>query len=302
MSFVIADTVSPVFNADPTTIAAPPAGTNPNSVNAGSGPVQLGGGTVTGTNTGTPGSTTVTNPVTWTTAASGPGVTQQILASGAGTRVNVGPGPAAIQAIGGGSIIESAQSTSDTAPKTISLGDTTTPFNGAAVNTSATVSTVEVVNGVATVKPASIATVAGGQGGPFAFYAHGAFGNDLIEGSNFADFIRGGAGNDSLNGFGGDDLIRGGTESDAVFGGAGADTLYYTADQFPNLGTQDTDTFADFATGTDKISFDRSVVASTAAITGLGSNTISFSGPTGRGTVRVVSGGTAINAGDINFI
>jgi hypothetical protein len=299
MSFVISDT-SPVFTT-PSSVAAPPAGTNTAAVNASTAPVQLGGGTVSGTNTGAVGSTTAANTVAYTTTAATSGQTNQVVVSGAATRVNINTGAAKVQAIGGGSIVESVQSVSDTTAKTISLGDPTAPYNGVAVSTSATVSSVVIgPNGVPTVSNVSIATVSGGQGGPFAYYAHGGFGNDSIEGSNLSDFIRGGAGNDTINGFGGNDLIRGGTGSDSIFGGVGADTLYYTADQFPTTGS-DTDRFADFTTGTDKISIDRSVVASTANITGLGTNTITFSAA-GRGTVTVQSGGTAIQASDINFI
>ena len=287
---------------NPTSVLAPPASTNTNSVNATAAPVQLGGGTVSGTNPTAVGGNTATNTVAYTTAAAPSGQTAQVVVSGAGTRVNVNTGAAKVQAIGGGSIVESVQSVSDTAPKTISLGDPSALYNGVAVSSTATVSTVVInpTTGAATTSNVSIATVSGGQGGPFAYYAHGGFAADSIEGSNLSDFIRGGAGNDTINGFGGNDLLRGGTGSDSVFGGIGADTLYYTADQFPNTGT-DTDRFVDFATGTDKISFDRSVVASTANITGLGTNTITFSAA-GRGTVSVQSGGTAIQASDINFI
>ena len=285
----------------PTSVAFAPTGTNTNSVNATT-PVQLGGGAVSGTNPTAVGGNTATNTVAYTTAAAPTGQTAQVVVSGAGTRVNVNTGAAKVQAIGGGSIVESVQSVSDTAPKIISLGDNTVAYNGVAVSSTATVSNVTInpTTGVATASTASIATVSGGQGGPFAYYAHGGFGDDQLEGSSLSDFIRGGAGNDSINGFGGNDLLRGGTGNDTVFGGSGADTLYYTADQFPNTGTN-TDQFVDFATGTDKISFDRSVVASTANIQGLGSNTITFSAA-GRGTVSVRSGGTAIQASDINFI
>ena len=305
MSFVITDT-SPVFT-NPASVAAPPAGTNTNAVEATVAPVQLGGGQVTGANDGTVGSAQATNTVSYTTVAAPAGEVAQVVVSGAGTRLNLNTGAAQVQAIGGGTIIESVQSTSDTAPKTISLGDTSTPYNGVAVSNTAGVSNV-VFNskGEPTLATVSIQTVSGGQGGPFAYYAHGGFGNDVIEGSSLDDFIRGGAGNDSINGFGGNDLLRGGTGSDSVFGGSGADTLYYTADQFPTTGS-DTDTFTDFTSGTDKISFDRSVVASTSGISGLGTNTITFStsgaGSTApSGKVTIVSGNTAIQGSDINFI
>ena len=303
MSFVIADT-SPVFTA-PAQVAFAPAGTNPNAVSATSAPVQIGGGTTTavaGAAAGSVGSFTASNTQTYTTTNAAAGTTQQVVVSGAGTKANIGTGAAKVQAIGGGTIVESVQSSADTGSKTISLGDNTVAYNGVAVNTTATVSTVvkDPTTGVATAKTVTIAEVSGGQGGPFAYYAHGGFGNDFIEGSNLTDFIRGGAGNDSINGYGGNDLIRGGTGSDSIYGGVGVDTLYYTADQFPAVGVTDTDTFVDFATATDKISFDRGVVASTANITGLGTNTITVS--SGGSTIKVVSGGTAINAGDINFI
>ena len=302
MSFVLTDTISPVFGAPADQIPTKPEGSNTEAVDATTTPVQVGGGTVVGSNNGTPGSTIATDTKTYTTAPAAAGEQQQIFVSGAGTRVNVNTGAAAVQAVGGGAIIESIQDETDSAPKAIKLGDEAVDFNGVAVDNDATVADVEIVDGVAVASTQTISEVAGGQGGPFAFYAHGGFGNDVIEGSSLDDFIRGGAGSDNLNGFGGNDLIRGGIGSDTVFGGTGADTLYYTADQFPATGSQDTDTFSDFATGTDKISIDSEVVSSTAAITGLGTNTISFSGPSGRGSVQVVSNGTAINAGDINFI
>lgn len=303
MSFVIADT-SPVFTA-PVQVAFVPAGTNPNAVAATSAPVQVGGGTtaaVAGAPAGSVGSFTASNTQTYTTTNAPAGTTQQLVVSGAGTKANIGTGAAKVQAIGGGTIVEAVQSSADTGSKVISLGDNTVAYNGVAVNTTATVSTVvkDPTTGVATAKTVTIAEVSGNQGGPFAYYAHGGFGNDAIEGSSLADFIRGGAGNDTINGYGGNDLIRGGTGSDSIYGGVGVDTLYYTADQFPAVGATDTDTFVDFVTTTDKISFDRSVVASTSNITGLGTNTITVS--SGGSTIKVVSGGTAINAGDINFI
>jgi len=307
MSFVIADT-STVFTA-PVQVDFAPAGSNPNAINATTAPVQIGGGTTTavaGQAVGTVGSATASNTVSYTTLNAAAGTTQQVVVSGAGTKANIGTGAAKVQAIGGGTIIESAQSTADAGvTKVISLGDNTVAYNGVAVNTSATVSSVSIdpTTGAATTKAVSINQVSGGQGGPFAYYAHGGFGADSIEGSSLADFIRGGAGNDTINGFGGNDLIRGGTGSDSIFGGVGNDTLYYTADQFPALrGATDTDTFADFTSGTDKISFDRSVVAGTGNITGLGTNTITVSSSASGSSIRIVSGGTAINASDINFI
>lgn len=283
MSFVISDT-SPVFT-DPLEIAAPPPETNPTAVDATVAPVQIGG---------------IRQEYTTTSAA--PGQTAQVVVSGENTIANIGTGDALVQAVGGGTIVESIQSIDDAGSKTIKLGDPAVAYNGATVDEEVEVSIVTIEDGVATIAKVPIATAAGGQGGPFAYYAHGGIGSDFIDGSSLDDFIRGGAGSDNLNGFGGNDLIRGGTGSDTVFGGSGADTLYYTEDQFPSTGSQDTDTFADFETGTDKISIDRSVVPSLDNISGLGTTTISFSDISGSGTVQLVSGGTVINAEDIVFI
>lgn len=303
MSFVITDT-SQVFT-NPVAVDSLTAGSNPNQVVATTAPVQVGGGAtnpVAGVPAGSVGSQAAVNPQTYTTTNATGGATQQLVVSGAGTRANLGTGAAKVQAIGGGTIVESLQSTADTTTKVISLGDSSVAYNGVAVDKASTVSTVvrDPATGAATVRTATITEVSGGQGGPFAYYAHGGFGNDQIEGSSLADFIRGGAGNDTINGYGGNDLIRGGTGSDSIRGGGENDILYYTADQFPAVGATDTDVFTDFTTGADKISFDRSVVASTASIAGLSTNTITVS--SGGSTIRIVSGNSAINASDINFI
>ena len=271
MSFVITDT-SPVFTS-PLTVASAPVGTNPNSVDATTAPVQLGG-----------------VGDTWTTVAAGAGELQQVVLSGSNTRLNLNTGAAVVQVVGGGNIVEAVQG--DTAGKIISLGSPTAPYNGAVV------STAEVVSGNNPGETVSIASAAGGQSpaGGFAYYAHGGQGADQIEGSSLSDFIRGGAGADTINGFGGDDLIRGGAGSDSIFMGPGADSVYYTVDQLDGS----TDTLADFATGADVISVDSTQVASTASISGLGTNTVTLNGA--GGSVRIVSQGTAINQGDINFI
>jgi Ca2+-binding RTX toxin-like protein len=272
MSFVITSTAT-VFAA-PTTVAAPPAGSNPNAVVATGTPVQLGG-----VNT------------TYTTAPAAAGQTQNIVVSGSGTRVNVAPGAANINVIGGGSIVESTQATTDASPKTISMGSSN--YNGGTVNVLAS------VTGNTAGSTVNVVSAAGAQGPAtgFAYYAHGGIGADQIEGSSQADFIRGGAGNDTINGFGGNDVIRGGAGSDSIFTGTGSDTVYYTADQFDGS----TDQIVDFTSGTDKISVSSSVVASTAAITGLGTKTIKFNGA-GNTSVTVTSGNSNISASDINFI
>ena len=272
MSFVINDP-SPVFQ-DPANVPVF-TGSNPNTVvaTAPSG-VQVGG-----------------TAQTYTTVAAPAGQAVQLVLSGNGTRVNVASGTAKIAAVGGGAIVESAISgTVSTGARTIELGNSNVDYNGGVVATAAEVSG----NGSGT---QTIAQAAGNIApvGGFAYYGAGGSGNDQIEGSSLNDFIRGGAGADTINGYGGNDVIRGGAGSDTIYGGAtGADTLYYTSDQLDGS----TDTFVDFATGTDKIAVAGSSVASTAAISGLGSNTITF---TASGT-KVISGGTAINATDINIV
>ncbi len=272
MSFVITDT-SQVFTS-PTTVLPPSAGTNPLAVNATSAPVQVGG-----------------VGVTYATAPAAAGQTQQVVLSGAATRLNLATGAAKVQVIGGGNIVEAVQSAGDSA-KIISLGDSKVAYNGQTVDTAKTVA------GNGGSAPVSVASAAGGQGpaSGYAYYAHGGTAADTIEGSGLSDFIRGGAGNDTINGFGGNDVIRGGSGSDSITLGLGADTVYYTVDQIDGS----TDTITDFTTGTDKISVDRSQVASTANITGLGTNTVTLNGVAGK--VTVVSQNNVINAGDINFI
>ena len=275
MSFVITDT-STVFT-NPASVRVLPTGSNPTAVVATT-PVQLAG-----------------TAQTYTTLATTGGAPAQLVVSGEQTRVNVAPGAAKIQATGGGAIIESSIVVGDAA-KTISLGDNTVPYNQAVVNTVATVSgngsgTQTIAQAAGGITPAA----AGSQTNPgFAYYAQGGTGNDQIEGSNLNDFIRGGAGNDTINAFGGNDLIRGGAGSDLIQGASGNDTIYYTADQLDGS----TDTVTDFTTGVDKIAVASTSVASTANISGLGTNTITF---TASGT-KVISGTSAIQASDIQFV
>jgi hypothetical protein len=58
-----------------------------------------------------------------------------------------------------------------------------------------------------------------------------------------------------------------------------------------------TDVFGDFVTGVDKVSMDRAMISGLAQISGLGTNTIVFSGNT-----TLISLGTAINPSDITLI
>ena len=271
MSFVITDT-STVFTS-PATVAVLPTGSNPNAVVATTAPVQVAG-----------------TAQTYTTVAATATQTVQLLVSGLNTRVNVASGAAKIAAVGGGAIVESAiDGTVSTGARIIELGDSTVAYNGGVVATAALVSG----NGSGT---QTIAQAAGNIApvGGFAYYGAGGSGNDQIEGSSLSDFIRGGAGNDTINGYGGNDVIRGGAGSDLIFGGAGADTLYYTSDQLDGS----TDIIADFTAGTDKIAVQGSSVASTAAISGLGTSTITF---TASGT-KVISSGTVISAQDISIV
>jgi Ca2+-binding RTX toxin-like protein len=273
MSFVITDT-SVVFT-DPTSVTTLAEGSNPNEVDATTAAVQVGG----------------TN-VTYTTLEAAAGTTAQVVVSGAGTRLNVGNGAAKVTAVGGGQIIEAVDPTTNQGARIIKLGDDSVAYNSDVVNNDATVA------GNAGDEPVTIAQAAGGQGGSFAFYAHSGAGNDQIEGSSLSDFIRGGAGNDEINSFGGNDLIRGGSGSDTVTSGPGADTLYYTADQLD--GSEDT--FVDFSSGEDKISFDSTQVASLDQISGLGTKSIFVSGADGTVVVTVTSQNDVINGDDINFV
>jgi Ca2+-binding RTX toxin-like protein len=272
MSFAINDTL--VIFQNPTSVAPLAAGSNPNQVNATANPVQVGG---------------FNNTFTTTTGGT-LAAPQQIVVSGVNTRLNVSSGAAKIQAIGGGTIIESSQTPGDLG-KVISLNldyteNPSAPYNGAVVDKSA------IVSGN-TGDTLTINQAAGLQGGDFAYYTHGGTGNDQIEGSFQADFLRGGAGNDTITAFAGNDLIRGGAGSDSIFGGLGNDTLYYTSDQLD----RSTDTFADFATGVDKISVDRTSISNLTQISGFGTNTIVFAGGT-----TLISQGTVINSSDITLI
>ena len=266
MSFVI-DDPSPVFTA-PLDVPFLQTGSNPSAVVATTAPVQVAG-----------------TAQTYTTVAAATGQTVQLVVSGLNTRVNVDSGAAKIAAVGGGAIVESAiGATVSTGNRIIELGASTVAYNGGVVSPVAVVAG----NGSGTL---TVAEAAGGinPAGGFAYYGAAGSGNDQIEGSSFNDFIRGGAGSDTINGFGGNDLIRGGAGSDSVAGGIGADTLYYTSDQLDGS----TDTFTDFATGTDKIAVQGNV-----AFTGTGTNTITF---TASGT-KVVSNNSVINTADISIV
>ena len=281
MSFVISDTVSTVFS-NPVAVPSP-QGANPSAVpistsSVAGGGTQLGGGT------------------TYTLAPIPTNSTGNLVVSGPGTVVNLSSGAVNANIIGGGNILEATVIAGAGSSKLIEISSAEgTGYNNAVVvNPNASLASGGTVSSAAGgLIPTT--TSGNGQTNPgFAFYAHAGAGNDLIEGSAQNDFIRGGSGNDNINGFGGNDVIRGGSGSDTIYGGAGNDTLYYTSDQLDGL----TDTFSDFVTGTDKIAVQSTVVASTANISGLGTNTITF---TASGT-RVVSSNTVINIADIQIV
>ena len=282
MSFVISDTVSTVFK-NPVAVPAPAPNTSTTAVpistsNLAGGGTQLGGG-VPGT--------------TYTLAPIETGQTGNLVLSGTQTVVNLSSGAVNANIIGGGNILEATVIAGNGSNKIIEISSDVAYNNAVVVNPNASLASGGTVSSAAGNLTPPISGTAQTNPG-FAFYAHAGAGNDQIEGSAQNDFIRGGSGNDNINGFGGNDVIRGGSGSDTIRGGAGNDTLYYTSDQLDGL----TDTFTDFTTGTDKIAVQSSVVASTANISGLGTNTITF---TASGT-RVVSSNTVINTADIQIV
>jgi Ca2+-binding RTX toxin-like protein len=278
MSFVISDTISTVFSA-PTAVPFAPAGTSttatPISTSTTAG-TQLGGGT------------------TYTLAPISTG-TGNLVLSGTATVVNLSSGAVNASLIGGGSILEATVISGAGSNKLVEMSTDVAYDRNAIVNSAAPLASGGTVSSAAGgLTPAASGTTTGQANPGFAFYAHTGAGNDQIEGSSANDFIRGGAGNDTINGFGGNDVIRGGSGSDSIFGGVGNDTLYYTSDQLDGS----TDIFSDFATGIDKIAVQSTAVASTGNISGLGTNTITF---TASGT-KVVSVGTVINIADIQIV
>ncbi|WP_341884105.1 hypothetical protein [Synechococcus sp. UW140] len=284
MSFVISDTISTVF-ANPVAVPFAPANTSTSATpistsNAAGGGTQLGGGT------------------TYTLAPIAAGSTGNLVLSGTATVVNLSSGQVNASIIGGGSILEATVISGAGSNKIIEISSAVgTGYNNAVVvdPSASLASGGTVFSAAGGLIPKTTSGTTDGQTKPgFAFYAHAGAGNDQIEGSAQNDFIRGGAGNDTINGFGGNDVIRSGSGSDSIRGGDGNDTLYYTSDQLDGA----TDTFTDFTTGTDRIAVASTSVASTAGITGFGTNTITF---TASGT-RVVSSGTVINTADIQIV
>lgn len=285
MSFVINPAISNVFSA-PGVVPVAPAGTSTTAT-------IISGSTTAGTLLGGKGATYTLAPIDAGTTGN--------LVVGEGAVVNLRSGSVNACIIGGGNILEATVVSGSGSGKLVEISTAALDNQGrivydssAVVNPNATLASGGTVSSAAGgLTPAASGTPQANNG--FAFYAHTGAGNDSIEGSSANDFIRGGAGNDNINGFGGNDVIRGGSGSDTIRGGDGFDTLYYTSDQLDGS----TDTFTDFATGTDKIAVQRTAVASTGNISGLGTNIITF---TPSGTRVVSSNNTPINIEDIQFV
>lgn len=108
---------------------------------------------------------------------------------------------------------------------------------------------------------------------------NGAEGNDVIYGEDGNDRLLGADDNDTLTGGDGNDTLRGEADADSMIGGNGADTFEYLA--LTESTSNSRDTIADFAHGTDKISF-----AAISSITSMSDLTITLSG----GNTIVTSG------------
>ena len=96
-------------------------------------------------------------------------------------------------------------------------------------------------------------TVSGGFGGTFANM-------ERVLGSNGADSVVGAAGNQTLSGRGGNDRLAGGAGVDTLWGGAGVDTFV-----FAETGAANADSIADFASASDKIVLDATVMSALGA-------------------------------------
>ena len=273
MSFVFFDTL--IIFQDPTAVAPLADSDDPNNIDATASPVRLVG---------------ISKTYALTSGAT-PAAPQQVVISDSENRLDVPSDATMVQAIGGGHVIESLQGVNDSGMIIkVNMINPTKPgefYNGSVVDKTL------LVAGNSPSDTVTINQAAGGQGGDFAYYVHAGSGDDLIVGSFKVDFLRGGAGNDRIYAYGGNDVIRGGSGSDYIEGGRGNDTLYYTYDQMDGS----TDVFGDFVTGVDKISMDRAMIPDLARISGLGTNTIVFSGNT-----TLISLGTAINPSDITLI
>jgi Ca2+-binding RTX toxin-like protein len=90
---------------------------------------------------------------------------------------------------------------------------------------------------------------------------NGTFANiERVLGGNGADSLFGAAGNQNLSARGGDDTLAGGVGVDTLWGGIGADRFF-----FRDTGVANADSVADFASGSDKIVLDASVMTALGA-------------------------------------
>ena len=96
-------------------------------------------------------------------------------------------------------------------------------------------------------------TISGGLSGTFT-------GIERVQGGTGADYIIGAAGGQNLAGQGGSDTLEGATGNDTLWGG-GADDHFV----FRETGAANADTLGDFASGTDKIALDASVMSALGA-------------------------------------
>ncbi len=134
----------------------------------------------------------------------------------------------------------------------------------------------------------------------------GGTGDDLLIAGANGDRLLGNAGNDMLIGGAGGDQIYGGTGNDTIFGGGGNDYLVggSGADNFvfTGLANGGNDTIADFASGTDTLTFDSGVVANIGALTIADSGSDLLVTVTGTGaTIRLLGQAGVDISGDLNF-
>jgi len=86
----------------------------------------------------------------------------------------------------------------------------------------------------------------------------GGDGNDLVDAGEDNDLVYGNAGNDTLIGYSGNDTLFGGTGNDVVDGGSGNDLYQYSKGDGQDMIFD--------SSGTDKVSFDSSIVKSSIAL------------------------------------
>src|SRR5688572_16005194 len=92
-------------------------------------------------------------------------------------------------------------------------------------------------------------TISGGYSGTFTNM-------ERVLASNFADSLTGAAGGQNLSARGGNDTLNGATGNDTLWGGTGSDQFVYR-----EVGAANADQISDFASGSDKIVMDGTVLA-----------------------------------------